>query len=90
MRAMLEPFVRELGDVREELGRERERRERAEERSKALEGEMALLKQAASIEGGLEPPETVEGAPGRTEPRPDSPGPHGSARRPWWRRVFGG
>jgi excisionase family DNA binding protein len=38
MRAMLEPFVRELGEVREELGRERERRERAEaELSKLLE-----------------------------------------------------
>jgi excisionase family DNA binding protein len=37
MRSALEPFVRELGEVREELGRERERRENAERRVEELE-----------------------------------------------------
>ncbi len=40
MHALLEPFVRELGDVREELGRERERREQAERRNEDLEREL--------------------------------------------------
>jgi hypothetical protein len=36
-------------------------------------------------------PETAERGPERDQPRPDAPGPQeGTARRPWWRRVFGG
>jgi hypothetical protein len=34
--------------------------------------------------------ETVEDASEGTEPRPAAPGPREGARRPWWRRVFGG
>ena len=34
--------------------------------------------------------ETVEEEPDRTEPRSDAPGAQRGARRPWWRRVFGG
>src|SRR5215210_4363709 len=86
MRAMLEPFVRELGDVREELGRERERRERAEERTAELEGELATLKEAR------ETLETVEEVSEGAEPRPGTggaqEGAQGDERRPWWRRVF--
>ncbi|MBA3426240.1 MAG: hypothetical protein H0U04_17270 [Rubrobacter sp.] len=37
-----------------------------------------------------EAPETVEQEPEGTEPRPDAPGRQEGARRPWWRRVFGG
>lgn len=40
MQAMLEPFVKELGNVREELGRERERREWAERRVGELERQL--------------------------------------------------
>ena len=42
MRSALEPFVRELGEVREELGRERERREQAERRVEELERPRSL------------------------------------------------
>ena len=38
-----------------------------------------------------EAPETVEDEPERAaEPWPDAPGAQEGARRPWWRRVFGG
>jgi excisionase family DNA binding protein len=80
MRAMLEPFVRELGDVREELGRERERREWAEERVQALETE---LKEAR------ESPVTVEEASEGREPHPATGGAQEGARRTWWRRLIG-
>ncbi len=76
MRAVLEPFVRELGDVREELGRERERREQAERRVEELE---------RRLEGRQGPAEEPE-----AEPRADAGGAHEGAQRPWWRRVFGG
>jgi excisionase family DNA binding protein len=64
MQAMLEPFVRELGDVREELGREKERRERAEERIEELERQQEQR----------ESPETVEEASEGSEPRSYTPG----------------
>ena len=34
--------------------------------------------------------ETVERGPEGAEPRSDTPGRQEGARRPWWRRVFGG
>jgi predicted DNA-binding protein YlxM (UPF0122 family) len=34
--------------------------------------------------------ETVEEEPERAEPRPETPGTPEGARRPWWRRMFGG
>ncbi|MDQ3637177.1 MAG: helix-turn-helix domain-containing protein, partial [Actinomycetota bacterium] len=43
MRAMLEPFVKELGDVREELGRERERREQLQHERDELRRELDAL-----------------------------------------------
>jgi excisionase family DNA binding protein len=81
LQAMLEPFVRELGEVREELGRERERREQAERRAEDLERRLRKLQEA---------PETAAEAPQGSEPRSDAPGPQTAAQRPWWRRVFGG
>jgi excisionase family DNA binding protein len=75
MRAMLEPFVRELGEVREELGREKERRERAEERIEELESR-------------LEARESPE-SPGPSD-TPTDAGTEAqeSTQRPWWRRMF--
>jgi predicted ArsR family transcriptional regulator len=35
-------------------------------------------------------PETVEQEPEGARPRSDTPGAQEGARRPWWRRVFGG
>ncbi len=80
IRAVLEPFVRELGDVREELGRERERREQAERRAEDLK------RRLEAAEGRQEPPEGAG-------PRSDAGGAQEAtegARRPWWRRMFGG
>ena len=37
-----------------------------------------------------ESPQTVEEEPERAEPRPATGGAQEGARRPWWRRMFGG
>ncbi len=85
---LLRPFVNELGEVREELGAERVRRQIAEERAAALEAELEALRQPR------ESPETVEEEPERAEPHPDVPGAQEDsqegARKPWWRRIIGG
>ncbi len=49
MQAMLEPFVKELGDVREELGRERERREQLQHERDELRRELDDLKEARGL-----------------------------------------
>src|SRR4028118_2053433 len=46
MHALLEPFVRELGGVREELGRERERREQLQLERDELRRELDALREA--------------------------------------------
>ncbi len=66
MRAMLEPFVKELGDVREELGRERERREQLQHERDELRRELDALKEAR---GSPESP----GPTGDPTRRPRSP-----------------
>jgi excisionase family DNA binding protein len=80
---LLRPFVSELGEVREELGAERARRQMAEERAAALEAELEVFREAR------ESPQTAEEEPERVEPRPDATGAQEGARRPWWRRWFG-
>ena len=80
MRALLEPFVEELGSVREELGRERERRGRLENERDELRRELEAL---GSKPGG---PETVGEGPERAEPRSYAPGAQEATQpRPWWR-----
>ena len=80
MRALLEPFVKELGAVREELGRERERRGRLENERDELRRELEALR---SKPGG---PETVGEGPERAEPRSYAPGVQEATQpRPWWR-----
>ena len=80
MRALLEPFVKELGAVREELGRERERRGRLENERDELRRELEALR---SKPGG---PETVGEGPERAEPRSYAPGAQEATQpRPWWR-----
>jgi excisionase family DNA binding protein len=81
MRSALEPFVRELGEVREELGRERERREQAERRVEELERQLEPR----------ESPTPSPQAPGGTPPQPEREAAEEPAQpRPWWRRWFGG
>ena len=84
MQAMLEPFVRELGNVREELGRERERREQAERRVEELERQ---------LEAPPEPQNQAENAGSRSDGGgvPDEPEAAAEPRpRSLWRRIFGG
>ena len=91
---LLRPFVSELGEVREELGTERARRQMAEERAAALEAELEVLREER------ESPETVEETPDRAEPRPATGGAQeplepfegrgsGTGRGSLWRRIFG-
>ena len=84
MRAMLEPFVKELGDVREELGRERERRQHAEETAATLEAQLRALSEAPGA------PETTTPEPEEASPRSGMGGAQENAQRSWWRRLFGG
>ncbi len=81
---LLRPFVSELGEVREELGAERARRQMAEQRAAALEAELEALKQPQ------ESPQTAEEEPERAEPHPAPTEAPEGVRRPWWRRVLGG
>jgi hypothetical protein len=85
MQTMLEPFVRELGEVREELGRER-----AEERIEELERQLEAR----------ESPEPADEQQGRGQLRPATGGAQeplepfgdrgsGTARGSLWRRIFG-
>jgi excisionase family DNA binding protein len=81
---LLRPFVSELGEVREELGTERARREQAEERAAVLEAELEAFRETR------ESPQRVEEEPQRAEPRPATVESQESVQRPWWRRMFGG
>ena len=84
MQAMLEPFVRELGDVREELGRERERREQAERRIHELEQQLEARESPAPS------PEVPQGASDRSGTEGPQEATEAPIRRPWWRRILGG
>jgi excisionase family DNA binding protein len=82
---LLRPFVSELGEVREELGAERARRQIAEERIAALQAELEAFRETR------ESPETLEEAPESAEPNSATEeAQEGVQRRSWWRRVFGG
>ncbi len=95
---LLRPFVSELGDVREELGAERVRRQMAEERAAALEAELQELRDARETpakspvsEASTDPGEPPPDAPAGTQEATESPQTSGSAEhRSWWRRMFGG
>lgn len=83
MQAMLEPFVRELGDVREELGRERERREQAERQVEDL------TRRLEAAQGRQEPAESPEGAGPRSATRDAQAATSRPGGRGWWRRLTG-
>jgi excisionase family DNA binding protein len=90
----------ESGELREELGTERARREMAEstlhegmdeERRRREEAERerdSLRRELYALRDLREPPQTVEGAPERAEPQSDSVGTQEGVQRPWWRRIF--
>jgi chromosome segregation ATPase len=96
-------YTHKLGDLREELGAERARREMAEttlregmaeeqRRREAAERERdELRRELYSLREPRESLETAEEQQGRGVPHSDAPGAQGGVqRRPWWRRVFGG
>jgi hypothetical protein len=88
MQAMLEPFVRELAGAHEELGREKERRERAEERIAALEAELEALRETReSPQSEAGPgPDTLTPAPEEAQEGTQRP----QAPRSLWARIFSG
>ena len=78
---LLRPFVSELGEIREELGAERVRRQMAEERTAALEAELEALREAR------ESPQTVEEELDKAEHAAGEA--EEDVQRSWWRRMFG-
>ncbi len=94
-------YTHELGDLREELGAERARREMAEstlregmveERRRREEAERErddLRRELYALREAQGSPETVEEGPERGEHRPATVGSQEPVQRPWWRRVFG-
>jgi len=69
--------------LHEGIAEEQRRREEAERERDELRRELYALREAR------ESPETTE-EPERAEPRPATVESQEGARRPWWRRVFGG
>jgi excisionase family DNA binding protein len=94
-------YTHQLGDLREELGAERARREMAEttlqegmaeERRRREEAERErddLRRELFASREPRESPETGEEQQGRGQPHSATGQPQEGARRPWWRRVFG-
>jgi excisionase family DNA binding protein len=92
----------ELGEVREELGAEQARRERAEstlhegmaeEQRRREEAERErdyLRRELYALREPRESPQTARQEPERTGPRTATVEAQEGVRRPWWRRVFGG
>jgi predicted transcriptional regulator len=81
---LLRPFVNELGEVREQLGAERARREQAERTIAELRQEVETLREPR--ESHTEAATDTE----RAEPLSATPGPQERVSRPWWRRLFRG
>jgi excisionase family DNA binding protein len=94
-------YTHDLGDLREELGAERARREMAEatlregmaeeqrRREKAERERDELREELYSLREAPEASETGEEEPEREEPRPGTSEAQEGAQRPWWRRMFG-
>jgi hypothetical protein len=92
----------ELGTVRKELVAERAFREMAEatlhegmaeERRRREEAERerdGLRRELFALRGREEAHEAAEEQQGRAQPRSAAGGAQEGARRPWWRRMFGG
>jgi excisionase family DNA binding protein len=84
MRAMLEPFVKELGEVREELGRERQRRQHSEEENATLRAQLGILSEARESPvspGPTQTPPDAPAVPQTATQRPRSGGLRGLRRR---------
>jgi hypothetical protein len=84
-RTRLEITEKAESTVREELERERERRQRAEERAAGLEGELRALREARESPDGPGSTDDATAATADAQAAPEAP-----ERQSWWRRVFGG
>jgi excisionase family DNA binding protein len=94
-------YTHELGDLREELGAERARREMAEStlkegmaeerrrRERAERERDDLRRELYAVREPREAPQTVEGESERAEDRAPASTPQTVLQRPWWRRVLG-
>ncbi len=82
MHALLEPFVRELGDVREELGRERERREAAERRITDLERELLEVRRGRPVKGEEKAQNSAPLSESKDDRSTDAPGDAHEAAEP--------
>jgi excisionase family DNA binding protein len=81
---LLRPFVSELGEIREELGAERVRRQIAEERTAALKAELEALREDRKS------PQSLEEEPDMAEqPQATAGEAEEGVQRSWWRRMFG-
>src|SRR5215213_7489194 len=98
---LLRPFVSELGEIREELGAERVRREMAEStlhegmaeeqrrREEAERERDELRRELHALRAPRESSESAEEQQGRGKPHPATEESQEGARRPWWRRILG-
>jgi seryl-tRNA synthetase len=89
--AAREDLVEELRDRVRYLERQIEEEREARRRADTLLAQ--LMQRIPELEAPQEPAEgaeTVEQEPEGAEHRSDAPGAQEGARRPWWRRVFGG
>jgi hypothetical protein len=95
-------LIEELNDRvhRLEYQLDQEREARTEERrrqdtviaqlSRANEEQARTIRQLQAPSEPRESPQTAREEPARAEPRPDRVEAQEGARRPWWRRMFGG
>jgi hypothetical protein len=95
-------LIEELKDRvhRLEYQLDQEREARTEERrrqdtviaqlSRANEEQARTIRQLEAPSEPRESPQTAREEPARAEPRPDRVEAQEGARRPWWRRMFGG
>lgn len=93
-------YTHQLGDLREELGAERARREMAEttlregmaeQRRRREEAERErdeLRRELYGRRGRTEARQEAEEQQGRSQPRSAAGGIQEDSRRPWWRRMF--
>ena len=90
----LEDLKDQVGYLRRQLAEEREARRRADtiiaQLARATEEQARTIRELEAPQEASDAAETVEEAPEGTETRSAVGGAQEGARRPWWRRVFGG
>jgi hypothetical protein len=89
-----EDLKEQVGYLRRQLDEEREARRRADtiiaQLARATEEQARTIREIEAPQEPSEDAETVEEAPEEAEPHSATGGAREGARRPWWRRIFGG